>query len=73
MTAALAVRVQGALERPPLSKISAAARAELAELVAVADELEDLPGKWQAAILRAEAAGGEDSAGCCGGGSTWSL
>ncbi len=60
----LAERVEAALARPPLCDVSAAARAELAELVAAADELEDLPGKWQAAVLRAEAGGGEAS-GCC--------
>lgn len=62
---ALAARVEAALERPPLCEVSASARAELAELVALADDLEDLPGRWQAAILRAESGGGERS-GCCG-------
>ena len=65
----LAERVETALHAPPLSQISASARAELVELAAEAKELEDLPGKWQAAILRAESgAGGEADGGhCCGG------
>jgi hypothetical protein len=62
---ALALRVEAALERPPLCEVSAPARAELIELVSLADELEDLPGKWQAAILRAEAGGGDAAGGCC--------
>jgi hypothetical protein len=63
---ALAARVGAALERPPLCEVSAAARAELAELVARADELEDLPGKWQAAVLCAEDGNAEEPRGCCG-------
>jgi hypothetical protein len=59
-------RVQAALEHPPLSEISASAREELAEAVAAADDLDELPGKWQAAILRAEGAdaGGHSCASC---------
>ena len=64
----VAARVEAASDRPPLSEISAAARAELDELVAAADSLEDLPGKWQAAVLRAEADAGDGApGGCCGG------
>ena len=66
MSVPLAVRVEEALDRPPLSEISAPARAELVELVAGADDFEDLPGKWQAAILRAEGAPGQESCGCHG-------
>ena len=56
---------------PPLSEISAAQRAELDELLAQASAVEDLPGKWQAAVLEAElrAAGDEPAHGgghCCG-------
>ena len=64
----VAGRVEAALERPPLCEISLAARAELDELVAAAAAFEDLPGKWQAAVLRAESAGGDGSpGGCCAG------
>jgi hypothetical protein len=38
----------------PLSEISAAQRDELDSLLASADAVEDLPGKWQAAVLEAE-------------------
>jgi hypothetical protein len=46
---------------PPLSEISAEQRAELDGLLADAACVEDLPGKWQAALLEAElrAAGDE--------------
>ena len=65
---ALYERVSVALEREPLCRISAAARAELNEVLAGADALEDLPGKWQAAILTAESAEPGASHGhCCGG------
>jgi hypothetical protein len=49
---------------PPLSEISAAQRAELELLLTAAESVEDLPGKWQAAVLEAElrAAGTEPSA-----------
>ena len=48
---------------PPLSEISAAQRSELEREVEAADALEDLPGKWQAALLAAEArAAGRDPA-----------
>ena len=54
----------------PLSEASPAQRAELDELIADAAGLEDLPGKWQAAVLEAElrAAGEAPSGGahgCC--------
>ena len=38
----------------PLSEISAGQRAELDALLAGAREVEDLPGKWQAAVIEAE-------------------
>jgi hypothetical protein len=40
---------------PPLSEISAQQRDELESLLAEAESVEDLPGKWQAALLEAEA------------------
>lgn len=64
--AALSERVEAALEREPLARMSALARAELLAALADARELEDLPGKWQAAILTAEAgAPGPAPGGCC--------
>jgi hypothetical protein len=65
----LAERVSAALQRDPLANISTAALRELDSAVARAQELEDLPGKWQAAILRAESdAPDAPSCGCCHGG-----
>ena len=51
---------------PPLSEISADQRAELDALLADAAVVEDLPGKWQAALLEAErrAAGEPPVHGC---------
>jgi ribosome-associated protein len=48
-------RVDAVGDREPLSALSAEARAELRDALASARDLEDLPGKWQAAILAAEA------------------
>jgi hypothetical protein len=39
---------------PPLAEISADQRRELDSLLADAHTVEDLPGKWQAAVLEAE-------------------
>ncbi|MFL5825891.1 MAG: hypothetical protein ACJ76V_05155 [Thermoleophilaceae bacterium] len=50
-------RVEAAMTRPPLSEMSAEQRAELDELLADAEEIEDLPGKWQAALVAAEESG----------------
>jgi hypothetical protein len=53
---------------PPLSEISPAQRMELDALLVEARAVEDLPGKWQAAVLEAELrAAGEAPArgGCC--------
>jgi hypothetical protein len=54
----------------PLSEISADQRSELESALAGAEMVEDLPGKWQAAVLEAElrAAGQEPAGGshCCG-------
>jgi hypothetical protein len=61
-------RVEAAMTRPPLSEISAEQRAELEELLAAAEELEDLPGKWQAALVAAEQGSDRAHAGhCCHG------
>jgi len=49
--------------------LSAHQRAELDQVLARAGAFEDLPGKWQAALLAAEADGTGPPApgGCCGG------
>ncbi len=39
---------------PPLSEMDQAQRRELADALAEANTVDDLPGKWQAAILHAE-------------------
>jgi hypothetical protein len=39
---------------PPLSEMAELQRREFHEALLDADGFEDLPGKWQAAILRAE-------------------
>jgi hypothetical protein len=41
---------------PPLSEMSEDQRREFQDALLEADALEELPGKWQAAILMAEAA-----------------
>jgi hypothetical protein len=52
-------RVEEALGHPPLSDMGADQRRELEEALLDADGFEDLPGKWQAAVLAAEQAGRE--------------
>ena len=55
----------------PLSALGATARDELAALLAAPCAFEELPGKWQAALVAAEtrAAGSRPPAGgCCHGG-----
>jgi hypothetical protein len=42
---------------PPLSEMSDLQRREFHEALLDADTFENLPGKWQAAILKAEQAG----------------
>ena len=55
--------------RSPLAQLSQAARAELGVILAGVDTFEDLPGKWQAALLEAEAPPGPAAApvigSCC--------
>jgi hypothetical protein len=53
--AELSRRVAAAVAYPPLSEMSDEQRHEFHEALLEADTLEDLPGKWQAAILGAEA------------------
>ena len=57
-SAELSRRVESAAEYPPLSQLSERQRRELSEALLEADGFEDLPGKWQAAILKAEAKSG---------------
>ena len=56
-SAELTRRVERVLGRPPLSEIDADQRRELEEALLDADGFEDLPGKWQAAVLAAEQSG----------------
>jgi ketosteroid isomerase-like protein len=55
-SAELSRRVETALGFPPLSEIGADQRRELEEALLASDTFEDLPGKWQAAVLAAEQA-----------------
>jgi hypothetical protein len=57
-------RVQAVVTAPPLSQLSAAQRAELERELTAAAALEDLPGKWQAAVLEAELGPGAGSCRC---------
>jgi hypothetical protein len=50
----LSRRVEKVVGYPPLSEMDAEQRREYHEALLEADDFEDLPGKWQAAILRAE-------------------
>jgi hypothetical protein len=47
-------RVEKIVGYPPLCEIDDAQRREFHEALLDADAFEDLPGKWQAAIVRAE-------------------
>jgi hypothetical protein len=53
-SAELSRRVGKGVGYPPLSELSAELRWEFHEALLEADSFEDLPGKWQAAILTAE-------------------
>ena len=53
-SAALSRRVGKVVGYPPLSEMSDQQRREFHEALLDADGFEDLPGKWQAAILKAE-------------------
>jgi hypothetical protein len=55
-SAALSRRVGKGVPYPPLCEMSDHQRREFHEALLDADSFEDLPGKWQAAILKAEAA-----------------
>ncbi len=66
----VAERFSAAAGNPPLSQLSGPARAELGGVLTRAGSFEDLPGKWQAALLEAEAPPRSEPAvrSCCGGG-----
>ena len=53
-SAALDRRVEKVVGYPPLSEMSENQRREFHEALLDGDSFEDLPGKWQAAILKAE-------------------
>jgi hypothetical protein len=53
-SAELSRRVEKVVGYPPLCELGADQRRELQEALLDADSFEDLPGKWQAAIVRAE-------------------
>ena len=52
----LSRRVEKVVPYPPLSEMCDRQRREFHEALVNAGSFEDLPGKWQAAILKAEAA-----------------
>jgi hypothetical protein len=53
-TAALSRRVRKVVAYPPLCDMDEPQRREFHKVLLDADPFEDLPGKWQAAILKAE-------------------
>jgi hypothetical protein len=53
-SAELSRRFEKVVGYAPLSELSTLQRRELHEALLDADSFEDLPGKWQAAILKAE-------------------
>jgi hypothetical protein len=53
-SAELSRRVEKVVAYPPLCEMSDRHRREFQEALLDADDFDDLPGKWQAAILEAE-------------------
>jgi hypothetical protein len=53
-TAELSRRVEKVVGYPPLSELDHLQRREFHEALLDADSSEDLPGKWRAAILKAD-------------------
>ena len=53
-SAELSRRVEKVVAYPPLCEMDEHQRREFHEALLDADTFEDLPGKWQAAILKAE-------------------
>ena len=60
-SAELSRRVEKVVGYPPLSELTEAQRREFHEALLEADAFEDLPGKWQAAILKAGAEPANDA------------
>jgi len=56
VSVALSRRVEKVVGYPPLSEMSGRQRREFHEALLDAGSFENLPGKWQAAIIKAEAA-----------------
>lgn len=64
----LAERFEAAAGHEPLSGLAPADAAELAAVLRRAERFEDLPGRWQAALLSAERPAADTSPSrCCGG------
>jgi hypothetical protein len=57
MSAALSERVGKVVGYPPLSEMDEQQRREFQEALLDADSFEELPGKWQAAVLAADRTG----------------
>ncbi len=55
MTTMLAERFAAAASREPLNDLAETDRAELTALLLRAEDFDELPGRWQAALLAAEA------------------
>jgi hypothetical protein len=53
-SAELSRRAEKVVGYPPVSEMREPQRREFQEVLLDADAFEDLPGKWQAAILKAE-------------------
>jgi hypothetical protein len=53
-SAELSRRIEKVVGYPPLSEMSGLQRREFHEALLDTDSFEDLPGKWQVAILKAE-------------------
>ena len=53
-SAELSRRVEKVVGYPPLSELDDLERREFHEALLEADSFEDMPGKWQAAIMEAE-------------------
>jgi hypothetical protein len=71
--APLRVRFEAAKGRRPLSDLSPVAARELTRLLDELADFDDLPGGWQAALLRAEAAcsdGPSAAPSCCSSSAT---
>jgi len=57
-------RFAAAGAREPLNALGEPDRAELTALLLRVHDFDDLPGRWQAALLAAETGGGQSGCGC---------